>query len=258
MRNLKEKWSLDSYEHKRLNHPLYVPWIMKQTWLDTLFIHYPVKKEKLSKLVPPVLPIDTYDNYGWVSIVPYLTTSVRVRGMPPIPGMNQFAGFNVRTYVNLNGKPGIYFFRLAASNWLNVKMAKVFFKLPYICLDMNFDKKGNDIYFESESITKNDEEIKWIYRPKTEKRLAVKGSLEEWLVERYCLYTVNKNGEPFRSDIIHRSWLLQDVDVEFQHNSILTALNIVPESKEAIFQYAKKVKVKIWPIMPCENNDFFS
>lgn len=252
---MKYQLNMYPYEHQRLNHPRQVPWVMKQTWLDTLFIHYPVKKELLSKLVPSALSIDTYNNIGWISIVPYLTSSVRVRGLPTLPGINRFAGFNVRTYVSLNGKPGIFFFSLAAASWLNAIMAKVSFKLPYIHLDMNFNKKSNEIYFESESITKNEEKMKWIYQPKSEQRLAVKGSLEEWLVERYCLYTVNQKGEPFRSDILHQSWLLNDVEVEFQHSSIFTTLNIVPNSLEPIFQYSKKVSVQIWPILPCKIYD---
>ena len=95
------------------------------------------------------------------------------------------------------------------------------------------------------------EKIKWIYRPTSEQRLAVKGSLEEWLVERYCLYTVNQKGEPFRSDILHHSWLLHDAEVEFQHGSILSEYHFLPSENKAIFHYSKKVEVKIWPIIPC-------
>ncbi len=227
---------------------------MKQTWLDTLFIHYPVKADELAKLVPKHLPIDTFEKMAWISIVPYLTTSVRMRGLPPIPGMNRFPGFNVRTYVHLNGKPGVYFFNLAAANWFTAKMAKRFFKLPYIYLNMNFQRNGNYIQFESDPYRKNDEKLKWIYRPISEPRLAQKGSLEEWLVERYCLYTINQKGEPFRSDIIHHSWLIHDAEVESQHRSILPEFNIFPSNENAIFHYSKRAEVNIWPILPCLKN----
>lgn len=252
---MKTLQDLYSYEHQRLNHPRKVPWIMKQTWLDTLFIHYPVKLDELSKLVPHTLPIDTFDNKGWISIVPYLTTSVRARGLPPIPGLSRFPGFNVRTYVKLDGKPGVYFFNLAATNWLTAKMAKLSFKLPYIYLDMDYKKEGDTIHFQSDPYRKNEEKLKWIYRPNSEQRLATKGSLEEWLVERYCLYTVNEKGEPFRSDILHRSWLLQDAEVEYQHNSLIAEFYLSTAVGKPIYHYSKKVDVRIWPIMPCSKNE---
>jgi len=81
-----------------------LPWVMKQTWRHTLFAHYPVKRGILRKLVPAILPLDTYQDTCWVSVVPYITTSMHLRLLPPIPGTSTFAGFNVRTYVILNGK----------------------------------------------------------------------------------------------------------------------------------------------------------
>nr|WP_106783249.1 DUF2071 domain-containing protein [Lysinibacillus timonensis] len=242
---------MDVYDHQRLNHSRLTPWIMRQTWLDTLLVHYPVKKEVLSELVPPSLPIDTFDETGWVSIVPYLTSSVRVRGIPPIPGISSIPGFNIRTYVNLNGKPGVYFFSIAASNWLTVNMAKMMFKLPYHYLKMDFNKKGDYIHFKSQTFFKNDGRYKWVYRPISEQRLAEKGSLEEWLVERYCLYTVNKKGKPLRSDILHRSWLLHDAEVDYHHNSLLSGVGIEILKNTPIFHYSKKVEVQIWPLIQC-------
>ena len=237
------------YDHQRLNHPRHIPWIMKQTWLDTLFVHFPVEKEFLNKVVPSSLPVDTFNQTGWISFVPYIVSSVRIRGLPPIPGIRQFVGFNIRTYVNLNGKPGVYFFSLAATDWLNAKMAKLFFQLPYFYRNMDIVVKTADSF--TFSLREQERQTEWTYRPTSDQRLAVKGSLEEWLVERYCLYTVNKRGEPMRSDIRHRSWLLQDVEVDFQDSSIFSDHWISLSSQKPICHYSKKKEVQIWPIRLC-------
>lgn len=247
---MKEKSNLHYYDHQRLNHSRKLPWVMKQTWLDTLFIHYPIKKEDLTSLVPPSLPIDTFDGMGWVSIVPYLTTSVRLRGLPSIPGIREFAGFNIRTYIQLDGKPGVFFFKLAASNWINTNMAKLFFKLPYIYLKMDFQRVGGYVHFESNPLGINDGNLKWVYKPSSEQRLAIRGTLEEWLVERYCLYTVNHKGEPLRSDILHQSWLLHDAEVDIQYTPNIVGRGIPRLDTAPFFHYSKKVEVKIWPIRP--------
>lgn len=73
-----------------------LPWIMKQTWKDILFAHYPVPREALEKIVPSELTVDTFYQTGWVSIVPYLTSSMHLRGVPPVPGLSTYPGFNIR------------------------------------------------------------------------------------------------------------------------------------------------------------------
>jgi uncharacterized protein len=56
------------------------------------------------------LPIDTYEGTAYVGIVPFHMTGIRLRGLPPIPFTDRFPELNVRTYVTLDGKPGVYFF----------------------------------------------------------------------------------------------------------------------------------------------------
>ncbi|RHW40204.1 DUF2071 domain-containing protein [Lysinibacillus yapensis] len=219
---------------------------MKQTWNDILFAHYPVKKEILEKLVPEQLPLDTYDGVCWVTIVPYFTSAMHLRGMPPVPGMANFPGFNIRTYVTLNGKPGIYFFSLAAGNWLAAYGAKIAFQLPYFYMNMNYKNVKDFIIFESEK--KRGAQLLCHYKSISSPSLAEKGSLEDWLVERYCLYTVSK-GIVLRADILHHPWLLEKAEAEFHENTLLSSLNIEPASEQPLLHYAKKAEVRIWPIV---------
>ena len=228
-----------------------LPWIMKQTWKDVLFAHYPVQKKVLEKLVPSVLPLDTYNGTCWVSIVPYLTSSMHPRGFPPIPGMAAYPGFNIRTYVTLNGKPGVYFFRLTAANFLAAHFAKTFFRLPYLYMDMKYKKVKNLIVFESEK--KTGLQLLCNYKSISDPVPTEKGSLEEWLVERYCVYTVNKKGVPLRGDILHEPWLLEKAEAEFHQNTLLSSLNIVAENEKPILHYAKSRVVRFWPIVPVSN-----
>ncbi|MFC7686550.1 YqjF family protein [Ureibacillus sp. GCM10028918] len=225
-----------------------LPWMMKQTWNDVLFAHYPVSRKVLEKLVPSELTLDTFYQTGWVSVVPYLTSSMHLRGLPPVPGMAAFPGFNVRTYVTLNGKPGVYFFSLTAANFLAAFSARTFFRLPYSYMDMQHKKAKELIIFESEK--KSGIQLLCNYKSISTPSKADKGSLEEWLVERYCLYTVSKKGVPFRVDIMHEPWLLEKADAEFHRNTLLSSFNIVPDHKKPILHYAKKAVVRIWPIVP--------
>lgn len=235
------------YDNQKLRRAPHLPWVMKQTWSDILFVHYPVKRELLERLIPKALTLDTLDGYGWVTIVPYLTSTMRMKGLPAIPGMQSFPGYNIRTYVTFNGKTGVYFFGLTAANWISANMAKIFFNLPYYYVAMNFRRQGNRIEFGGETI--GEDALICQYKPITEKFLARKGSLDEWLVERYCLYTTNQKGEPLRCDILHQPWLLQKAEASFFHNELLSKYKILPESTDPILHFSNKVVVRIWPLV---------
>lgn len=117
-------------------------WIMKQTWNDVLFSHWPVDDSTLRAKIPSILDIDTYHGQAWVSMLPFMVTNLRARFLPPIPGAQSFPELNLRTYVTYKGKPGIYFFSLDADHRLAVQGARTFFHLPYFYADMKAEKNG--------------------------------------------------------------------------------------------------------------------
>lgn len=243
------QFSSKHYNNRKRDLP-FLPWIMKQTWIDSLFIHYPVKREVLQKFVPVVFPIDTYNGVGWISIVPYLTSAMRPRIFPSLPGVRQFPGYNVRTYVIVNGRPGVYFFSLAAANWFATTAAKTFFRLPYYYLNIHMDNHEDIVFFNSHPLKHNGAQLICHYKPISKPIPASKGSLDEWLIERYCLYTTNKRGVPFRCNILHHPWLLQDVEVDFHKNNIVSAFNLTTEINEPIMHFSKRAEVRIWPLVP--------
>ena len=48
-----------------------------------------------------------------------------------MPRLSRFAEINVRTYVTVDGKPGIYFLSLDAGSWAAVRAARLAYRLPY-------------------------------------------------------------------------------------------------------------------------------
>src|SRR3954469_11999557 len=107
------------------------PWVMRQTWHDLLFAHWPVPVAMLRPLIPESLVVDTYDGDAWVGVVPFRMTGVRLRGTPYSPFADAFPELNVRTYVfprggdgTPTGKPGVWFFCLDAGSPLAVSVAR--------------------------------------------------------------------------------------------------------------------------------------
>ena len=252
LKTAKNEWD-DSHRPWALPN---LPWTMKQIWSDLLFAHYPIKFEVLRKLVPEALPLDSYNGMCWIGVVPFRMSGIRLRGLPSIPGTNQFPELNIRTYVTLDGKPGVYFFSLDAANWLAVKGAKILYHLPYWYAEMAINTSHTNIEFKSKRIQDSEIELTCSYRPISEPFQAAKDSFEEWMVERYCFYTLNASGVPLRCDILHEPWTLQKAEAEFKHNSILSKQGIAVDSDLPILHFAKKLEVRAWPLVHHATNRF--
>ena len=122
---------------------------MEQTWNDLLFAHWPVAPENLRPLVPPVLPLDTFNGQCWAAVTPFHMTGIRGRWMPPIPGTSSFPELNVRTYVNYGGKPGVFFFSLDAASRLAVWGARAAYHLPYFYARMKVRTEKDRVHYDS-------------------------------------------------------------------------------------------------------------
>jgi len=219
------------------------PWIMVQVWRDLLFAHWNVSPAAIRHLVPKQFELDTFGGAAWISVTPF-HMSVRLRGLPPLPGMFDFPELNCRTYVSVGGKPGICFFSLDTSNRLAVWGARKFYHLPYFHARMRVEKRGDSISYSSA----RDKAIwRGTYAPTSAVRRAQPGSLDYFLVERYCLYTVWKE-KTYRGEIHHVPWPLQAASAQIKENSVAEAAGIHVSGAPAALSFARELKVLIWSL----------
>src|SRR5437763_8534241 len=210
------------------------PWIMTQRWHDLLFIHLPLEPDALLPLVPPQLELDTFDGQAWVGIIPFWVSHASLRWVPPPPLLSRFPEINVRTYVTLRGIPGVYFFSLDAGNALAVQIARTVFHLPYFSAQMHIRKEQETIHFQSQRKgTVRTEGTKGpapaydaLYGPNGPVFFAPRGTLEYWLTERYCLYTMTEKKRVYRVDIQHGPWPLQLAELTGRCNTMASAQGI--------------------------------
>lgn len=227
------------------------PWIMAQTWHDLLFAHWPVPPEIIRNLVPSQLPLDLFDGQCWLGIVPFWMSGVRARGLPAIPGLSRFAELNVRTYVTLGEKPGVYFFSLDAANMPAVRAARAFYHLPYFYASMKAEAAAAEEIIYTSSRRDESAEFRGRYRPCAAVRLRERGTIEHWLTERYCLYTVH-HGRVYRGEIHHKPWPLQDATAEIRVNSMASAAGISLPQGQSLLHFARRLDVLIWPLRRVE------
>ena len=199
------KWD-DTHRPWPLPH---LPWGMHQTWSQLLFIHYEIRYDILREHVPRDFTLDSFEGKYYIAVVPFQMSNVHLRYLPAIPTTETFPELNVRTYVIVDGKPGVYFFSLDAASLLAVRSARSFFHLPYYHAEMRLNTSEHWIEFKSIRKENRDVKLHCKYRPISAPYTAQKGTLEYWMVERYCLYTQNIFGTIVRCDILHMPWSIQ-------------------------------------------------
>lgn len=225
------------------------PWIMRQSWYDVLFAHWPVAPETLRPVVPPTLPLDLFDGRAWVGIVPFLVGDARPRALPGVPGASEFLELNMRTYVTLEGKPGVYFFSLDAASALAVLGARTLYRLNYFEAVMSSTDEAGWIRYRSQR-KGSGAAFDARYHGTGDVVTADPGTLDYFLTERYCLYSTGREDRVWRVDIQHAPWPLQRAECELAHESVSAAAGIVLPAVPPLLHYAAAQHVLVWPPEP--------
>jgi uncharacterized protein len=224
------------------------PWVMRQTWRDLLFAHWPVPVQTMAALLPAGLSPDIHNGTAWVGVVPFVMTGVRPRGIPSVPPLSNFPEINVRTYVTVGGKPGVYFFSLDAGNAIAVWLARTFFSLPYFTASFTVHASEDAIIYASERHGGSGAGFGGRYWPIGTPFQARPGTREYFLVERYCLYTTDRQGKILRGEIRHAPWQLQVAEAEIRHESLTAAAQIPIPNMPPLLHFAKVQEVVAWPV----------
>lgn len=225
-------------------------WVMTQTWNDLLFAHWPVSAALLQRLVPREFPIDIHEGKAWLGVVPFHMTNVSLRGVPALPWISAFPELNVRTYVTVAGKPGVYFFSLDAANPLAVRTARLLLNLPYFTAVMNVTAHAGGVEYRSRRKSGADAELQVSYRPIGSVFNPEPGTLEYFLTERYCLYNRFRSGATYRLDIHHPPWSLQPATAEFRRSTMGDAAGIVLPDTPPLLHFSRRQDMVGWGAEP--------
>ena len=222
---------------------------MTQSWHDLLFAHWPVDARMLQEKLPSGLPLDTFEGQAWIGVVPFRMTNVAPRGVPAVPFVSSFLELNVRTYVTLHGKPGVYFFSLDANSAIAVAAARTLFQLPYFAALMSIEVRDGHFVYTSTRETRIEgvAQLAATYRPLGPVQIAQPGSLEHFLTERYCLYTVDRSFRAKRLEIHHSPWQLQAAEATIAVNTMTDAADIRLPVRAPLLHFARRQDTLAWP-----------
>jgi uncharacterized protein YqjF (DUF2071 family) len=226
-------------------------WTWRQSWRDLLFAHWPVKVEDIRPLVPAALVIQEFDGTSWIGLVPFQMAGVMRRPLPDLPWISAFPELNVRLYVELDGKPGVWFLSLDATNPLAVWAARRFFHLPYFKARITVESSGDAIRYTANR-SGGEPSMVAEYRPTSQPYTSVPGTLDHWLTERYCLYAQSPDGTIWRNEVHHAPWPLQTAEVEFSRNTYLSFHGLRVPGNPVTLHFARRLDVVVWNATRCQ------
>jgi len=192
---------------------------LSQRWDDLLFAHWPVDPDELRAFLPAGVQPDVREDRAWVGVVAFRMTDTRAGGLFPPRGLGSIPELNLRTYVRVGDRHGVWFITLDTSSPLFVGVGRTLYGLAYRRADMIVARHGSRIYYAS---VHADRAFVASYEPVGPAAAPERGSLEEWLVERYRLFAL-RAGDLVGAEVAHSPWLLQTADASIELNTLAPA-----------------------------------
>lgn len=227
------------------------PVIMKQDWAHLLFLHWEVDPKIIQSTLPAGLTVDTFNGKAFLGLVPFFMVGIRPSYCPAVPGISSFQELNLRTYVhNGQGRPGVWFYTLDCDQWLAVKIARNLFHLPYQHAQMSSDKTNGILSYTSKR--KGDDNTQVFRYPDkvNQSKTAEPESLEFFLLERYRLFSTNRNKTICSGIVHHEPYKFQPVDIKTYSTRLFSLCGFEePKSPPISALIAETVSVAIHPLV---------
>lgn len=221
-----------------------------QRWRDLLFVHWAVDERTLRAAVPTELELDSFGGRYYVGVVPFLMRDIRAAWMPGFSAMN-FLETNLRTYVIFDGRPGVWFFSLEASNRLAVAVARAVWKLPYHHATMHAARDEDRVQYDSVRRDGSKAGLSVDFEIGAALGPSEPGTLEHFLLERYLLFS--KRGERvYEGQVHHPPYPAREAQVLSMTESLveLAGISKLPDA-EPLVHYSEGVEVEVfgpWPV----------
>jgi len=215
---------------------------LSMRWADVLFAHWAVDADTVADRLPASLSVDTFDGEAYLGVVGFEMQDIRPRGAPV--GLT-FPELNLRTYVERDGRPGIYFFNLDADDPLGVLVAQRLFRLPYYRARMSVTRSGDAVRLRSQRPDADRPAVfDATYSPDGALHAAEAGTLEHFLTERYRFYTTDDGGRLYYGDIEHSPWDVADGSATIRENYLFAVNGFETPSTAPQVHYSPGVDVR--------------
>ncbi|WP_436848127.1 YqjF family protein [Streptomyces collinus] len=215
---------------------VYLP-ALRAGWLTQTFVHWAVPPERVQRLLPGGLTVDTYDGAAWVSLTPFVMAGVRPLGLPAaLPGLPSFPETNLRTYVRgPDGRDGVWFLSLEVGSPLMLAVRAI--GAPYHVGRLAVSRRAGVVTY-SGSRRGAGPAYHLTVRPGDPVRPTPR---DVWLTSRWRAYT-RRFGVLWESPVEHEPWQLRAVRVDFLRETLTRAVGLPPAGTAPLAHFSDGVR----------------
>jgi len=230
-----------------LDPPFRIPRpVIRQSWFELTFLHWPFPPEAVRPLLPPGLELDLWEGKAYVGLVPFILSGLTHPSAPTVPWLSHFNETNVRTYVyDAAGRRGVWFFSLDAARLAAVIGARAAYALPYYWARMSVDAAPESVHYVS---TRR-------HGPPGITDIAIvpgaaipePSPLEGFLTARWRLFAYRRQ-RLLVADVDHPRWPLQRATVSRLDETLIQAAGLPRPTGEPLVHFSKGTTVLTsWP-----------
>jgi uncharacterized protein YqjF (DUF2071 family) len=191
--------------------------------------------------------LDEHEGSAWLTVVPFWMRNVAHRYAPLIGQLSTFPELNVRTYVTLDERPGVWFLSLDAPHRAVVWFARRFFHMPYARASIDASGQASSFRFRSRRPGPVSAAFSATYQPRAERFRSTPGTLAHFLTERYCFYARAPRGTLHRVEVHHRPWVLQPATATVDAGALLASHRLTLSATPDLLHFSQGVDVVAWP-----------
>lgn len=217
--------------------------VMRQTWKDLTFLHWPYEPSTVRELVPQELTLDLFEGRAWIGLVPFNIEDLTAPRAPGIPWISHFPETNLRTYVaDARGSRGIWFFSLEAARLLAVLGARATYGLPYFWARMTVSPKESSVSYRSCRLVGHradtDLEVK-IGVP-----ISQPTEFDLFLTARFRLYA-HRRKRLLEAQVEHQPWQLRRAELLRSDQNLMQAAGLPAAYGDPVVHFSGKVDVLV-------------
>lgn len=230
------------------------PPVLKASWLNQTFVHWPFRPVDVQALLPEGLLADEYDDLAWVSLTPFLMAGVRPAVVPATPRFTTFPETNLRTYVRRpNGRDGVWFLSLEVASAAMLATRYVV-GAPYHLGDLGMSEHGDTVVYTG---TRRGGEPSYHLRIRRGEPVQP-SDRDIWLTSRWRGYT-RRFGILFETPVEHEPWPLSSGIIEQFSETLTHAAGLPAPTGEPVVHFSGGVQhVRVGasrPLLKWRNRD---
>jgi uncharacterized protein YqjF (DUF2071 family) len=217
--------------------------LLRQTWRDLTFLHWPYDPALVRPLVPRPLELDLHDGAAWIGLVPFSINGLTLPHAPAVPWLSHFPETNVRTYVIDNaGRRGVWFFSLDAARLAAVLGARAAYALPYFWARMRVETRSEAVRYTSRRLAGPPAAADIEIRPG--EPIPEPTPFEIFLTARFRLFS-RRAGRILRADIEHPPWPLHRAAVISLQETLVRAAGLPDPFGPPLAHFAPRIDVRV-------------